>query len=315
MSGRPFEVAIANWNGAGVVERCVESVLTALDVAGVAAGVTVIDDASEDGSADAVATRFPSVRLLRLQENVGYGAAVNRAMREIAAPWVFLLNNDLAVSSDYIARLLAARDSVDRERLFAIGAMTTAWGGEAPNHGGMRAVWRRGMIAQEGFLCDERAPTDFVQAGACLIDREKFLALGGFDPIFAPGYWEDYDVCYQARRRGWLNYYEPSARAAHWGKRSMKARYGERRVAIALKRNHLLFNWLNLTDPALLARHFAGLGGLALRGPSPADRDGDLWGRASIEALGLLPAALRARARRPRGADVSDREILGLTDR
>lgn len=305
-ASRTFGVVIPNWNGAAFIERCLGSVLAAVRRAGRPMEVIVTDDASGDGSADIIAKSFPSVRLIRWEANVGFGEAVGRGMAAATADWIFLLNNDLALKEDFCERLIALLEKqADPERVFAIGARTRDWATGAPNHGGQLARWKDGMIVQEPFESDAAAEAGFFQAGACLIDRNKFMALGGFAPIFHPGYWEDYDLAWQARRRGWSVLYDPRATAWHLGKGSMKERLGDYGLSLTLKRNHLLFNWANLSDGGLLARHFMSLPGLVLKKEDEAS-----WGRAVIAALGKLPAVLRLRRKRMGIGGKPDRELI-----
>ncbi|MCL5271484.1 MAG: glycosyltransferase [bacterium] len=316
-----FGVLIPNWNGEAFIERCLGSVQAALRRAGRAGPgggpveIVVTDDASADRSADLIAAGFPAVRLLRWRRNVGFGRAVNRGMRAMTADWVFLLNNDLALQVDFCRRLIATLDEVraagNAPRLFAIGAQTRDWESQSPNHAGQRAAWRGGLIRQEPFEAEAAAPTDFFQAGACLIDRRKFLALGGFAALYHPGYWEDYDLAWQAIRRGWISLYEPRAVAYHWGKGSMRRLLGDWGLSLVIRRNHLLFTWANLADRGLLARHLMGLGSLILRDPPRPGEAG--WDRALWAALARLPRVLRLRRRRGgQPATVADRRILRL---
>jgi len=291
-----YGVLIPNWNGEAYIERALGSVLAAARRTGRVMEVVVVDDASTDRSPELIEKSFPGVRLIRLAQNVGFGRAVGIGMAALAAEWVFLLNNDLALQSDFCERLIATLGQHDPEGLFAIGAQTRDWASQAPNHSGQRAAWREGLIVQEPFDSPETRPTDFFQAGACLVNRARFLKLGGFASIYHPGYWEDYDLAWQARRRGWVNLYEPLAVAYHWGQGSMRRRYGEWGVSLLVRRNHLLFVWANLSDPWLLARHFLALPGQVLR---QTTREGEAgWGRALLAALGRLPAALRLRRKR-----------------
>lgn len=301
-SAETFAVVIPNWNGEAFIERCLGSVLAALRHAGLSAEILVYDDASEDRSPEIIQQQFPRVRLVRGRTNVGFGQAVNRAMRLCQADWVFLLNNDLALRADFCERLITTFSRHSRRAgaapLFAVGAQTRDWDTQAQNHGGQRAVWRRGMILQEAFDSEEAAPTDFFQAGACLIDRRRFLQLGGFPAIYAPGYWEDYDLAWLAGRRGWVILYDPHAVAYHCGKGSMRRRLGDWGLSLVIRRNHLLFIWANLRDWRLLLRHLLGLGELILRDRPEHGEAG--WGRALASALGRLPALLRLRRRRRR---------------
>ena len=88
----------------------------------------------------------------------------------------------------------------------------------------------------------------------------------------------------------------------------MRSLLGERGVSRLLRRNHILFNWLNLDDPALLARHLATLGWLMVR--PERNGNGTGWTEAVGQALLRLPEVLRERRRNTKTSRVTDREIL-----
>ncbi len=299
-----FGVLIPNWNGEAFIERCLGSVLAAARHAGRPMELVVVDDASADQSPRLIAERFPQVRLIRLARNVGFGRAVARGMAELSADWVFLLNNDVALRADFFSRMIETLHAglAEGKRLLAIGGRTLDWETGAINHGGQRRGRERGLIVQQPFEADEAAPADFFQAGACLVHRPAFLALGGFADLYHPGYWEDYDLALHGAARGLTCLYEPRAIAWHCGKGSMRRRLGESGLALVLRRNHLLFNWVNLPLPDLL-RHLARLGPLCLAG-LPRERGSAApcpWGRAVLAALVRLGPVLRLRRRRARG--------------
>lgn len=307
-----FGVLIANWNGEAFIERCLGSVLAAARLLPGPVEVVVVDDASADGSCRLIERGFPAVRLLRLQHNVGFAEAVNIGMRGMNARQVFLLNNDLALRADFCQRLLETWSGHGHDRLFAVGARTLDWITQAPNHGGQRVAWRTGMLWQEPFESSGPAPTVFFQAGACLVDRSKFLQLGGFADLYHPGYWEDYDLAWQAHRRGWDILYEPRAIAYHCGKSSMDRRLGRWGVGLTTRRNHLLFIWSNLDDLGLIARHLVALGRVVFTRPGWIPGEAG-WGRALLAALRRLPAVLRLRRARKGLAKRSDRDRLKTT--
>jgi len=309
-----YAALIANWNGSYFVERCLGSVLAAARRSPEPVRVIVVDDASTDDSPEKIFTLYPGIELIRLKENQGFGRAVNIAMEAIGEKWVFLLNNDLSLPADYFEKLIEAKKNNSSEELFAIGAQTLQWETHEQNHGAMGAAWRDKMIVQESERAVAFQQTTFVQGGSCLMDREKYLALGGFCDVFHPGYWEDYDICYQALKRGWKIYYEPGAVAYHWGKSSMRALLGNQRLALTIKRNHLLFNWLNLTDDSLLYSHLLSLGKIAMARDPRAESEIAPMGRAVLEAIGKLPAVLRHRRARRGGMRRSDRDVLGMKE-
>lgn len=296
-----YSVLISNWNGEKLLPDCLRAVEAALRYARAHIPVTVIDDASADGSVALIRNQFPQIKRMELDRNIGYAQAVNVAMKSEKSPWVFLLNNDLVVSEDFFERMIEAHKNVDAANLFAVGAKTVDWKRNAPNHGGMNARWDGCLIAQAPFEADALSDTIFFQAGACLISRPKFLELGGFPEMYFPGYWEDYDLALRAVRSGWRNYYEPGAIGYHRGGESMRTLLGEKARARLIRRNHLLFSWIHCDGPSMLAQHFIRLPKRLAAGEAPIEKPGSDepggagWAMAYLKALLKLPAVLKTR--------------------
>src|ERR1043166_2916430 len=100
-------VAVVSWNTRELLARCLAS-LEPDHLAG-RATVWVVDNASRDGSAEMVAQRFPWVRLVPCERNLGFGAAVNLVARSSpATAWIAPCNADIAVEPGALALLLAA---------------------------------------------------------------------------------------------------------------------------------------------------------------------------------------------------------------
>lgn len=249
---RPFaSVVVSNWEGEAFLPRCLSSLQLSARRCGFPVEILMVDDASRDGSAALVRDRFPGVRLLCNQENLGFGRTTMRGVRAARGRVVVLCNNDLAATGDFLPNLLRwfrdpPRPEVRGRRLFAVGARTLRWSDGDPQHVCMVARWRGGRLNPEPVEADRPRPCDFVQAGAAAYDRRMVLRLGGFRRLYEPAYWEDYDLSYRAVRRGALCLYDPEALALHHGGGSMSRLYGEEGVARLRARNHLLFEWTNL---------------------------------------------------------------------
>ncbi len=297
-----FSVLVANWEGSAWIERALSSIQLAMRAAGIDGELLVIDDASRDESPRLVAQHSPRARLLRNPHNLGFGESVNRGVRAARAPVVVLLNNDLVVRQDFFQRLLApfSSDSPPGKagRLFAVSARTLSWEGIEPNHVCMAARFHQGRLQPAWSDPQHLSRSLFAQGGAMACRRDLFLSLGGFHPLFAPGYWEDYDLCWQAARAGFHILYEPRAVAFHVGGGSMIRRFGRREVYLTRLRNQFLFEWLNLRDPRLLARHLAWLPRHLFREWQRSEGYGTTKGFA--RACLLLPHVLRERAARRR---------------
>jgi GT2 family glycosyltransferase len=310
-----ISIVVTNWNGAAFLEDCVATLWASAEDAGHPFELLVVDDVSSDGSPEMVEEKFPQVRLLRNPENVGFARTSNRGAEEARGRIVVMMNNDMKVPLEFIARLVAPfyETCEDPSPLFCVGAKTVQWGNGEPNHLCMRAAWRRGGIGQDWADPPRRCATTYAQGGSAAFDRALYLQLGGFDPVFHPTYWDDYDLCYRACKAGWRVLYEPEAVADHLGKATLTRQVGQDRLTQILERNRLWFTWLNLDDPGLMLRHILALPWVY--GRDIARGDGVSGLRGFLKALVGLPRVARLRRRRKGGRSRcvhSDRDLMGI---
>jgi GT2 family glycosyltransferase len=144
-----------------------------------------------------------------------------------------------------------------------------------------------------------------------MVRRDRFLALGGFDPLFAPFFYEDVDLGFRAWRRGWRCVVVPSSQVVHEGGGTIGRAFADRRVRIVRKRNRVLLHCKNLTGRGGPARYLARQ---LLRAAVQALRLDPTELLGTLAALPRLPAAL-ARRRAERAAAVcGDAEVLALIE-
>jgi len=318
-------VVILNWNGVGLLEACLPSVVEAARRYPQDCQVLVVDNGSTDGSVELIRESFPTVEALPLGDNLGFSKGCNQGVAAATHPLVVLLNNDVAVEHDFIAPLVRIlqehpdafavtprMDHWDRQRTFC-----TAIGGEL-HQGRFVQLWAIDGDHQD--LCGVVAPTLFTCGAAMAFRTEAFQELGGFDDLYHPYYWEDTDLAYRAWKRGQPSWYQPESRVYHMVSATMK------RSGIPwtfyLRRNRYLFHWRNLTDNGLLAAHIATLPWEVLRSSwVTSGYSGTPWVRELLLELIALVSALplggRVLARRR--ADRchqrwSDAEVLSNAD-
>jgi GT2 family glycosyltransferase/glycosyltransferase involved in cell wall biosynthesis len=295
-------VVIPNWNGRDLLERYLPSVVAALE-GNPENEVIVVDNGSQDGSAEFVRRAFPVVKVLALERNLGFGGGSNAGFRAAKNDIVVLLNSDMQVAPDFLAPLMEGfRD----ERVFAVSCqiffrepaklreetgLTQGWWQD----GGLKVRHRADPGIADLFPCF------YGGGGSCAFDRRKFLELGGFDELLAPFYLEDTDLGYMAWKRGWKVLYQPRSIVYHEHRGTIGKRFSEAQIQAVLKKNYLLFCWKNMHDWRRLAAHFVlSFGGALVR----ANLDG--WWR----AVRQLPGTVRSRWRARRLAVVDDTEAF-----
>jgi GT2 family glycosyltransferase len=226
---------IVSWNSEGLVGRAAASVPAP-------ARVAAVDNGSADGSA-AEAERAGAV-VLRLGRNSGFGPACNRGAGEVPglppAETLLFLNPDAALldGDAALASLLAELDADPR-----VAAAAPALEGDGQEPFQLRRLPTVASLAREAFFVnrlfprnrsfrreryldrDRSIPFDVEQpaAAALLVRRDVFASVGGFDPAFAPAWFEDVDLCAKILESGYRIRFVPAARASHVGGTTMRA--------------------------------------------------------------------------------------------
>lgn len=180
---------IVTYNGLQWYERCLGS----LQHSTIPVDIMVIDNASQDGSADWIAEHYSEVNLIRSDKNLGFGQANNIGLRyalDNGYDYVFLLNQDAWLhTNDCIERLVQVAEN--HPEYMIMSALWLYGSGERITKGS-----KLHMIALEGpnndFVSDmylgkalqEVYETDYMPAAAWLLPRKTLEQIGGFDPFF-----------------------------------------------------------------------------------------------------------------------------------
>jgi N-acetylglucosaminyl-diphospho-decaprenol L-rhamnosyltransferase len=225
-------ISIVNWNTRDHLVRCLEALETAC--MGISADVIVVDNASTDGSVEAVRTRFPAVRLFALQENIGFAAANNLAIENSTAEAVLLLNPDIYLSREALEGMLDFLSS--RPDAGGVGAVLTGHDGEiqasffrrVPSrvqvllfYTTLELVTKKIPLLRRRYLEPDlrgRDPVavDQLPGACCLVRRTAIEEVGMLDPDYFI-WFEDVDWCYRMRRAGHALYALPMLKALHAG--------------------------------------------------------------------------------------------------
>ena len=219
-------VALLNWNGGEFTIPCIESLLASELPPW---RIAVVDNASTDGSPDAIAARFPEVRLIRNERNLGFAAGTNAAVRALLAEGadpIWILNNDTVVHPACMCELA---QELDRDP--GVAAVSGKILCEKPSDviwygGGEWTRWsfapvHRGEGEQDHGQCDRAEDVGFM-SGCCILVRGAALrAVGLLDERYF-AYNEDSDWCRRALKHGLRLRYVPKAVLWHKGSASVR---------------------------------------------------------------------------------------------
>lgn len=220
-------VVIVNYQSYAELHACLASLGAPADDT----ALVVVDHATRAREADAIATAFPHVRLVRVEANSGFAAGVNRGARLARARYTLLLNPDTIAAPDLPARLADWMDAhpdvgAAGPRILNNDGSTQASARRFPDFTtgiAGRSSWLTRVLPNNplsrrnlapSIRTDTPADVDWV-SGACLITRrEAYEAIGGMDEGFFL-YWEDADFCRRLTGAGWRVTYVPSIAIRH----------------------------------------------------------------------------------------------------
>jgi GT2 family glycosyltransferase len=304
-----LSVVIVNWNGAGYLGECLES------VRGGAGGPPdperewiVVDNGSSDASAALVAARLPEAQWLPLGENLGFATAANRGLARARGRFVLFLNPDARATEAALRAGLRVLEERPEVGLVSV-AVRDAGGRVVPT---VEPFFSLGALLRGRSAARASAPDgpgaveiDWCHGAFLLGRRLDLCALAGFDERYFL-YSEDMDLCFRMHESGRRVVYLPEVSIVHEGNMAGALLLGERRAAAIFASALLFYSGRHgkLAQLALrvaaavtfgvralgyrligspLARRYAALAGAAVRGPAGAARGAQL-ARASLAA-------------------------------
>ena len=242
-----LSVIIPNWNGATVLPDCVGEVLADLEASGLSYEVIVVDDASSDGSAQAVGRRFPRVTVVLNPQNNGFAFTVNAGIRRSSGDYVLLLNNDAKPQPGAMRRVWTyLRENRDVGaagcRIIDANGVLQRSCRDFPSLTNL--VFRRALEAvplrtrgsaqfgTEFWPHDSVRRVDWIHMVFLMISRDALRTIGNLDERFFM-YGEDTDFGWRLKRAGLGLVFLPDVHVLHiagfsgnkrWGRQALRKR-------------------------------------------------------------------------------------------
>jgi len=249
-----LSIVIVNYNTEKLLQGCLESVYAGAN--GTPFDVWVVDNHSRDSSVEMVKSRFPKVRLIESESNLGFSRANNKVIAQSTSEYVLLLNPDTLVIGDSIDRMIKFMNEhpevgisgckvLNADRTLQLACRRSI---PTPKVAFFRLIGlsrlfpKSQMVAKYNLTYKDPEETHEVDAvsGAFLMIRRKAVEdVGLLDERFFM-YGEELDWCLRAKRAGWAVMYHPRAEIIHYKGESTK--YNSRKAALEFYRAMYLFH-------------------------------------------------------------------------
>jgi N-acetylglucosaminyl-diphospho-decaprenol L-rhamnosyltransferase len=249
---------VVNTNGRDYLLACLDAI-ERTHPAGVEHETLVLDNASDDGSAEAVRARGGDLRLIALERRAGKAANDSALMREARGEYCLLLNEDSELRPGAVTALLAALDGDPRAaaatpRLLDSSGAPVACAWRFP---GVSAALAGALFLHRWLTVQSKGAStrsvDWAQSSALLVRREAAAQVGYMDPAFFV-YYDECDFAKRLADAGWRSLFVPTAEAVHHDQLSTDLTAGLPRI-VEFHRNRDLY----------MRKHHGGVAALAVR--------------------------------------------------
>lgn len=211
---RDVTIIIPVYNQCDYTFRCLESILLNTPAP---YEVIVVDNASDNNTARML-DAMKGIRVIHNKENMGFVAACNQGAGAGKGKNYLFLNNDTEVTAGWLEAM--SRPFEDK-KAGIVGAKLIYPDGRLQEAGNI--IWQDGTGWNYGKGDDPALPqysymkeVDYCSAACLLVRKDLWEELGGFDTKYAPGYYEDSDICFAARQQSYKVIYQPEACVIHW---------------------------------------------------------------------------------------------------
>jgi GT2 family glycosyltransferase len=261
MSLNKVSFIIPSYNGYDLLKVFLPSLCDIISREKTGAEIIVVDDASTDNSVAELRKLALPVRIVTRDSRGGFTKTCNEGAKYASGSFLFFLNNDMTFGTqeELIGPVIKHFDDDD---VFAVAPSSmTHWDGKLFDEIPTIGKWEKGFlnIFQPGFTQSNGRELFYASGGCMCVRKDRYFTLDGFDELFSPFYFEDVDLCWRARKRGWKILHEPSVQLYHKSHETINRLYNPIESNTVYWKNYFLFIWKNINDPQLRKEHFKHL--------------------------------------------------------
>lgn len=296
-----LSIIIPNYNGQKLLRKHLPSVVAAANKS----EIIVVDDASTDGSVDYLNTHYPAVKIVKHKTNQRFAAACNSGVKASRGDIIILLNNDVSPNKNFLSPLVS---HFSDPGVFSAGCKEIQTiNGVKRESGRAKGAFTRGLLIHWRAKNQNRTTTLWTSGGSAAFRKSMWEQLGGMDEMYKPAYWEDIDLSYRAKKRGWKVLFEPASMVHHRHETTNSQEIGPKSMAVAAYKNQLLFVWKNITDTHMIARHLIWL---PYHLVITSIKTNGLFLLGMLQALSQINQAMSSRTKEKQKVIYSDGQVL-----
>ena len=244
---KSISVVLPNYNGKHLMQQYIPSIIEALNFSSVEFEFIVIDDFSTDDSIAFIQTNYPEIILLKNTENQGFSITCNKGINRATKELVFLLNSDVKLTKSYFEEQWKYFLS---ENTFGVMGCIMNFDGEKIEDSARYPRYKGSKFKANTFYYskdkEDEILTTYLSGANALVNRKKLLHLKGFDEIYSPFYFEDFDLGLRAWKMGWKLYYDHLSVCYHRVSASTSNMNKSNSVKIIYNRNSFILQSIHL---------------------------------------------------------------------
>lgn len=211
-------IIVLNYNKGEYTFNCLSSVLRNTEPG--TYEVILVDNGSTEEESKAILKKLENVKILTPPENLGFIKGNNHASKHANGKYLLFMNNDTIVLKGWLEALL--RTFERDEKVGVVGSKFIYPNGTLQEAGSM--IWKDGSARGYGRnASDPSKPeyqfvreVDFCSGASLIVRKDLFDEVGGFNEFYVPAYFEDVDLCFAARKRGYKTMYNPFSVVVHY---------------------------------------------------------------------------------------------------
>ena len=259
LNNKGISVVIPNFNGINLLPEILPPLYLELKKTNLPFEVIVSDDCSTDSSVSFIKKNFPEIILLESEINQGFSKTINKGIFIAQYGYLFLLNSDVKLTENYFSNQFKYFEKQDT---FGVMGRIIGWdddkiqdGGKFPSFHGVKIKTNVNyfpVLPNE----NDQLYSMYLSGANAFVDRNKIIALNGFDEVFSPYYVEDYELSLRAWRMGWKCYYDHISVCRHKTSTTIKTKSKKYFIKSIYYRNKIFLHFIHLSELKLFFWYF-----------------------------------------------------------